>query len=121
MSGMTEIAAAKVAVAKSGNPGIKNFANKMIKDHSQADNEVKALAKKKDVTLPTALDKDHQDKLDDLNKASATNCDDEYSDMMSSAHDDHVDLFSDPANDRKDSDIKLCATATHTKLKVHKT
>src|SRR3546814_3043449 len=64
MSGMTEIAAAKVAVAKSGNPEIKNFANKMIKDHSQADNELKALAKKKGVTLPTALDKDHQDKLD---------------------------------------------------------
>src|SRR3546814_19627317 len=39
MSGMTAIAAAKVAVAKSGNPEIKNFANKMIKDHSQADNE----------------------------------------------------------------------------------
>src|SRR3546814_10402540 len=88
MSGMTEIAAAKVAVAKSGNPEIKNFANKMIKDHSQADNELKALAKKKGVTLPTALDKDHQDKLDDLNKASAKNFDDEYSDMMSSAHDD---------------------------------
>src|SRR3546814_1253942 len=84
MSGMTEIAAAKVAVAKSGNPEIKNFANKMIKDHSQADNESKALAKKKGVTLPTALDKDHQDKLDDLNKASDKNCDDEYREIKRS-------------------------------------
>src|SRR3546814_3622356 len=90
----------------------------MSKDHSQADNELKALAKKKGVTLPAALDKDHQDKLDDLNKASAKNFDDEYSDMMSSAHDDAVDLFSDTANDSKDADIKMFATATLPTLKV---
>src|SRR3546814_13638894 len=69
----------------------------------------------------SALDKDHQDKLDDLNKASAKNFDDEYSDMMSSAHDDAVDLFSDTANDSKDADIKMFATATLPTLKVHKT
>src|SRR3546814_20662855 len=71
MSGMTEIAAAKVAVAQSGNPEIKNFANKMIKDQSQADNELKALAKKKGVTLPTALAQDNQEQLDDMNKTRA--------------------------------------------------
>src|SRR3546814_3286897 len=60
MYGMTEIAAAKVAVDKSGNPEIKNFANKMMKDHSQAENELKAIAKKKGVTLPTALDRSEE-------------------------------------------------------------
>lgn len=122
MSGMTEIAAAKIAMTKSSDPQIKAFAQKMVKDHGRADTKLKALAMKKGVTLPTAIDSDHQDKLDELNKAkSGKEFDDQYSDMMSSAHDDAVDLFTDTAKDSKDADVKMFATETLPTLRVHKT
>lgn len=121
LSGMTEIAAAKIAIAKSSDPEVKNFAQKMIKDHGKADAELMALATKKGITLPAALDKEHQARLDDLNKESGKDFDDEYSDMMSSAHEDAVDLFTETAKDSKDVDVKMFATETLPTLKVHKT
>lgn len=119
MGGMTEIAAAKIAVAKSSDPQIKSFAQRMIKDHGKADAKLMALAKSKDVTLPAALDADHQAKLDDLQKASGKDFDDEYSDMMSSDHEDAVELFSDTARSSKDADIKMFAGKTLPTLKAH--
>lgn len=55
MANMAEIASAKIAVAKTQNPDVKAFAQRMIDDHTKAQAEVQALAKAKGVALPTEL------------------------------------------------------------------
>jgi putative membrane protein len=55
MANMAEIATAKIAIAKSQNPDIKAFAQRMIDDHTKAQAEVVALAKAKGVELPAEL------------------------------------------------------------------
>jgi putative membrane protein len=57
VSDMTEIAAAKIALQK-GDADEKQFADQMVKDHTQTSNELKALVSSGDVqaTLPAAPD-----------------------------------------------------------------
>src|SRR5205085_7440191 len=67
--GMFEVEVGKLADQKAQDPGVKAFGQTLVKDHSAANDELKALAGKKAVTLPTALPKDQQKKLDKLAKA----------------------------------------------------
>src|SRR5476649_495756 len=56
--GMTEIALSKLAVEKTANSKLKDFANMMVTDHSKAGDELKAIATKKSITLPDSLNAD---------------------------------------------------------------
>jgi putative membrane protein len=71
VSDMTEIAAAKVALQK-GDGDEKQFADQMVKDHTQTSTELKALVSGSDVqaTLPTAPDSASQKQIDKLNAAT---------------------------------------------------
>ena len=51
--GMAEVALAKLAQEKASNADVKSFAAKLEKDHSQANDELKEVASKKSITLPT--------------------------------------------------------------------
>lgn len=117
--GKTEIEAAKIAETRTADPAIKRFAQKMVVDHGKAGDELKALAAKKGVTLPATLDDEHKAMLDKLQKASADDFDDTYSDMMHGDHDKAVSLFSDTAKNSRDPDIKLFASKTLPTLKTH--
>ena len=70
-SDMTEIAAAKIALQK-GDAEEKQFADQMVRDHSQTSEELKGLVSSGSVaaTLPAALDAASQKKVDKLNSAS---------------------------------------------------
>src|ERR1700679_955949 len=49
--GMTEIALSQIAVTRSINAKVQNFANMMVTDHSKAGNELSGIAKTKNITL----------------------------------------------------------------------
>src|ERR1700761_6747774 len=63
--GATEIALSKVAADKTTNSKIKEFANMMVMDHSKAGDELKAVAKVKNITLPDSLSADSKKAVDD--------------------------------------------------------
>src|SRR4051812_33954645 len=52
-AGNTEIAASKIALEKSQNPDIKQFAQKMIDEHTKVGAELKQVASSKDVSVPS--------------------------------------------------------------------
>lgn len=60
MSNLAEIEAGKIALSQSKNDQVRNFAQKMIDDHQQSQQELEQLAQAKGVTLPTEPDKKHQ-------------------------------------------------------------
>src|SRR5215204_6234316 len=62
--GMAEVELAKLALQKSTNADVKKFAQMMVTDHTKANDELKALAAKKNVTLPTDIGS-HKSTLDD--------------------------------------------------------
>ncbi len=99
-SGMFEVEAGKLAQQKGSNTEVKNFGKKMVEDHSKANEELKALAAKKNITLPTTMSSEHQEKMDKLSGLSGTEFDKEYMSIMDDAHDKDVKLFKDIAEDK---------------------
>jgi putative membrane protein len=82
-SDMTEIAAAKIALQK-GDAEEKQFADQMMRDHSQTSEELKGMVSSGGVeaALPTALDDASQKKIDKLNSASPADFKSEYDPMQ---------------------------------------
>ena len=53
---MAEVAKSKLACEKASDPGVKAFAEKMVKDHSECNEKIAEIAKKKKgITLPTTM------------------------------------------------------------------
>jgi putative membrane protein len=59
-SNLSEIAAGKLALEKSQSDDVKSFAQKMIDDHTKAQQELQTLADSKGVKLPTEPDAKHK-------------------------------------------------------------
>src|SRR5262245_26394551 len=79
-SDMLEIESSKLALSKSDNAKTKEFANRMIKDHTATSAELKSLLSggKVQASLPSGLDKAHQEKLDKLKKLDGRDFTREY-------------------------------------------
>lgn len=106
-SNLAEIEAAKVAQSKSSSQQVKDFAQKMIDDHTQAQKDLEQLAQSKGVTLPTEPDKKHQAEIKKLGALEGSKFDKQY--MAKGGVSDHrsADNFLKRAERRaKDSDLK---------------
>lgn len=117
--GMAEVAAGKMAATKTTNARVKNFANMMVTDHTKAGDELAALAKTKNITLPATPDADAQKKADDLSKKTGKDFDKAYVDAMVDGHENAVKLFTDASQNCKDADLKAFAAKTLPTLKMH--
>ncbi len=117
--GMAEVALAKLALTKTSNAKVKDFATMMVTDHSKANDELMAIAKTKNITLPAAIDADHQKKMDDLAKLNGADFDKAYVDAMVDGHKKTLDLMKDEAKDGKDADLKAFATKVAPTVQMH--
>lgn len=85
-SDYTEITFSKLALQKATNPKVKAYAQKMITDHEQLDQEMQPVASKLGVTPVTSLDAEHQQLYDQLNQMSGTDFDKTYMQDMDTDH-----------------------------------
>ena len=91
---MAEVALAKLAQEKASNADVKSFAAKLEKDHSQANDDLKEVASKKNITLASAPSKSHQALHDKLAKLSGAEFDKAYVAAMLESHQKGVRNFS---------------------------
>jgi putative membrane protein len=122
VSDMFEIEAGKLAAQRSTNAEVKKFANMMVEAHTMTSADLKsAIAASGDSALmaPTALDKDHQDKLDDLRKADAKDFDKKYADDMVDAHQAALNTLQRYAESGGVASLKAFAAATAPKVQEH--
>jgi putative membrane protein len=91
--GMAEVKLGKLAVEKGTSPTVKQFGQKMVDDHSKANDELKTIAAKKNVPMPTDLDSKHVVVYDKLAKLSGADFDKAYIDAMVKDHDEDVQEF----------------------------
>jgi putative membrane protein len=118
-AGMTEIQAAETAKSMAISDKTKAFADEMIKDHTAAADQVKALAATKNVTLPAAISDDHRKDIDDLSKKKGSDFEKAYVNMMVDDHKKVVDKFKDASDKCKDPDIKALAAKLLPTLQGH--
>jgi putative membrane protein len=108
---MAEIEAAKVAQQKSSDEKVKNFAQKMIDDHTKAGEQMQQLAQAKGVTLPTEVDAKHKAEIKKLSALSGDKFDKAY--MARGGVQDHRQahaLLGKIEKSAKDSDLKQLAS-----------
>jgi putative membrane protein len=117
--GMTEVQLGQIASEKATDPDVKDFAAKMVTDHTKANDELKAIAASKNITLPDKLDSMHQAMVDKLNKLSGAAFDKAYVDAMVAGHKKTDALFSKEASSGTDPDIKAFAAKTDETVKMH--
>jgi putative membrane protein len=116
--GMTEVELGKLALSKSSNNEVKQFAQKMVQDHGQADQELASLAKSKGLTVPTKLDAKHEAMVKTLSAKSGAAFDSAYAKGMAKGHTKAVALF-EAASKSSDPDMAAFAKKTLPTLQEH--
>lgn len=116
---LAEVELGKLASEKASSDGVKDFGKRMADDHGKATTELKELASKKGVTLPTDLDQKHRQLRDRLARLSGAEFDRAYVDEMVKDHKKDVSTFKREANRAKDADVKAWAGKTLPTLEEH--
>jgi putative membrane protein len=119
IGGMAEVEFSKLALAKTTNGKVKDFATMMVNDHGKANQDLMAIAKSKSISLPLILDDKHQKDLDDLNKKTGADFDKIYVDHMVDDHQKKEKLLKDQAENGTDQELKAFARKTLPVVQAH--
>lgn len=117
--GLAEVELGKLATEKASSPEVKKFGQRMVDDHSKANEELKQVASSKGVDLPDKLT--GKDKLlkERLSKLSGPQFDRAYMENMVKDHKKDVADFNRESASAKDSEVKQFASKTLPTLKDH--
>lgn len=117
--GMAEIHMGKMALEKSSNPQVKQLAQRIVADHTDAGAKLQTLAQGKQVTLPAAPAADAQASAATMQGMDAAKFDQAWAAAMVSDHQKAVALFTDEIGQTRDPQVHAFAEATLPVLKTH--
>ncbi len=117
--GMEEVKLGQLAVQKAANTDVKSFGQRMVDDHSKANDRLKQLAAQKGVALSSALPPDMKNDIDRLTKLSGAAFDKMYMSMMVKDHKKDVSEFEKETSKADDANVKSFAQQTLPTLREH--
>jgi putative membrane protein len=117
--GMEEVDLGNAVKDKASDQQVKDFANKMVTDHTKANDELQALMTQKGLSAPTAIPAKNKAKDDKLKAKSGADLDKAYMADMVKDHDKDVKEFQNEATNGNDPDVKAWAAKTVTTLQEH--
>jgi putative membrane protein len=92
-AGMAEVELSKIAMTKSTNEDVRTLAGLMVREHSQANEELTGLVKGHDIDVPSTLDAKHQETVTELTAKSGADFDAAYVKQMVEDHAEAVPFF----------------------------
>jgi putative membrane protein len=116
---MAEVELGKLAADKATNEDVKAFGKRMVEDHTKAGDQLKGIAAKESVPLPTELNAKDKALKDRLSKLSGDAFDRAYINHMVMDHKQDVADFQKEANNGQDDAIKNFAQQTLPTLQDH--
>jgi putative membrane protein len=117
--GLAEIRFGELAEDKASNQSVKDLAERIVADHTDADSRLKTAASKDGLTMPTNLDAKDLAVYTRLSNLSGAAFDRTYARDMVRDHETDIALFRQEANGGKDSSIKSFAAQTVPTLENH--
>lgn len=117
IGGMFETQSSQLALKKTQDKDVEQFANRIVKDHTQADDKLKSLLKNESV--PKELDQPLQQMLQKLQGENGSNFVDTFKQMQVSAHRQTINLFQSYAQNGDDQQLKQFAQQTLPTLQQH--
>ncbi len=117
--GMAEVALGKLALEKSSNPEVKQFAQRMVDDHTKLGDEMKPIAEQIGVKVPTGLSKKDQATEAKLSALSGQQFDKAYIETMVKDHKKDYSEFQSEAKSAVIPSVKQAAASGEPVIKSH--
>lgn len=109
LRGMRQIEAAKIAIDKTSNPAIKQYAQKVVREQGKATGALKRIAGKQSMTIPDSIDPKQQADVDRLSKLSGEGFDRAYMKDQVKMHERSLRDFQREVKDGRDESVKQFA------------
>ncbi len=117
--GLAEVELGKMAQQKASSDKVKQFGQRMVTDHSKANDQLKQVAQQENLTLPTTMNAKDQATVTRLSALSGAEFDKAYMKDMLADHKKDVANFQKEANSGKDPGVKNFASQTLPVLQEH--
>jgi putative membrane protein len=117
--GIAEVEMGRLALQHASNEKVKQFGQRMVDDHSNANDQLKQLASQKGVTLPTEVNAKQKSTINKLSQLSGSEFDRVYMADMVKDHQEDVAEFQHEANSGNDPDVKAFAGKVLPTLQDH--
>jgi putative membrane protein len=117
--GMAEVELGQLASQNGSSDEVKKFGQRMVDDHTKANDQLKQLAQSKGVPVPTDLSAKDKATKDRLSKMNGAEFDRAYMKDMVQDHTKDVAEFRKESTSAKDPDVKSFASQTLPTLEDH--
>jgi len=117
--GLAEVELGQLAADKAADPRVKQFGQRMVTDHSKANEELKQIASAKGINLPTSLSAKDKKTKEHLSKLNGADFDRAYMKLMVKDHEKDVSDFRQESESGNDATIKKFASQTLPTLQSH--
>jgi putative membrane protein len=117
--GFAEVRFGELAEDKASNKTVKELAQRLVEDHTKADDSLKTAASKDRISIPAQLNPKDQATYVRLSQLSGTAFDRVYAREMVRDHETDIAMFRHEANDGKDASIKSFVAQTLPTLEDH--
>lgn len=118
--GMAEVKLGELAKERAGSAEVRKFGERMVEDHTRANQELTALLRKKGMDMPTKeMPKKAQECYDRLSQLKGAEFDKAYIKDMVKDHREDVALFESMSKSGKDADLRAFAIKTLPTLREH--
>jgi len=117
--GTAEVELGRVATQRAVRPSVRSFAERMVADHGRANAELAALARRKGLEVPTALEPSQQAMRDRLSGLGGPDFDRAYMSEIVRDHTEDIALFERAAEISSDPDLKAWAARSLPMLRDH--
>jgi putative membrane protein len=116
---LAEIKAGQLAQQRAANNEVKQFAQRIVDDHTNADNRLQQIATQKGIKLPNDVDQTQKADQDQLSQLSGTAFDQAFVRNQMRDHQKAMSLFQSEASNGQDPDLKSFASSTISALQQH--
>jgi len=119
LGGMAEVELGRLAAEKGSNASVRQFGQRMVDDHSKANEELRNAAREEGITLPTQIDESTRRTKEHLSKLSGVAFDKAYMKDMVTDHEKDVAEFQKASKAAEDSPVKSFAAKVLPTLEDH--
>jgi putative membrane protein len=117
--GMMEVQLGNIAQKNSKTKAVQDYGKMLVDDHTSANNNLKDIADKKNINIPTTVKSDQQDKIDKLSKETGSDFDKDFISMAVDDHQNDIDKFKKAEDKIQDPDLKDFIAKTLPTLQKH--
>ena len=117
--GLAEVQLGQLTQRNGHSAAVKRFGQRMIEDHGRANQQMLALAQRKEITPPSTMGAEQQRIYDDLAKLRGNAFDRAYARAMVQDHEEDLRAFQNEAQNGTDPDVKALAAREVPVLQEH--